>query len=65
MIEVDGRKRPWREGMTVADLLAEMENGDRYAVVRVNQAYISRPDFACRIIPDDADVYLIPLIAGG
>lgn len=65
MITVDGHNRPWFEGMTVADLLADMEKGDRYAVVRVNQAYVSRPDFDRRIIPDKADIFLLPLIAGG
>lgn len=65
MIVVDGCRRPWYEGMTVADLLADLENGDRYAVVRVNQSYVSRPDFDHRTIPDHAEVYLVPLIAGG
>ena len=65
MIVVDGRRRPWYEGMTVADLLADLEHGDRYAVVRVNQTYVSRPDFKNRAIPDDAEIYLLPLIAGG
>lgn len=65
MIELDGHKRPWYEGMTVADLLADLANGDRYAVVRVNQTYVARPDFDRRTIPDNAQIYLIPLIAGG
>ena len=65
MITVDGRDHPWVEGMTVADLLAQLDNGDRYAVVRINQAYVSRPDFERRTIPEKAEIYLLPLIAGG
>jgi sulfur carrier protein ThiS len=51
--------------MTVADLLADIEDGDRYAVVRVDEAYVSRPNFAIHRIPDGAQIYLVPMIAGG
>ena len=65
MIIVGDEKRPWLEGMTVADLLADLEDGDSYAVVRVDDEYISRPNFGKTIVPDGAQVYLIPMIAGG
>ena len=65
MIIVGDEKRPWSEGMTVADLLADLEDGDSYAVVRVDDEYISRPNFGKTIVPDGAQVYLIPMIAGG
>ncbi|MCK7504188.1 MAG: hypothetical protein MZV70_08865 [Desulfobacterales bacterium] len=47
MIRVAGKERPWRAGMTVADLLQEI--GDEphdCPVVRVNDHYVSRPNFA-------------------
>lgn len=65
MITVGDEQRPWSEGMTVADLLADLEDGDRYAVVRVDEAYVSRPNFAKTRIPDGAQIYLVPMIAGG
>ena len=65
MIRVAGRDHPWREGMTVADLLAERGETQDYPVVRVNDHYISRPNFAATPIPDKAEVFLIPMIAGG
>ena len=65
MIIVGDEKRPWSKGMTVADLLADLEDGDSYAVVRVDDEYISRPNFGKTIVPDGAQVYLIPMIAGG
>jgi thiamine biosynthesis protein ThiS len=65
VIIVGDEKRPWSEGMTVADLLADLEDGDSYAVVRVDDEYISRPNFGKTIVPDGAQVYLIPMIAGG
>lgn len=65
MIRVSGKQLHWRQGMTIADLLEEMEDTNPYAVVRVNDKYVSRPDFEETIIPDDAEVLLIPMIAGG
>ena len=65
MITVGEREWPWSEGMTVADILAALEKGDQYAVVRVNDQYISRPNFGKTQVPDGAQIFLIPMIAGG
>ena len=65
MIRVNGKMRPWREGMTVVDLLETVNNAHLYAVVRINGETVSRPHFADTRIPDQAEVYLIPMIAGG
>ena len=65
MIRVNGKMRPWREGMTVVDLLETVKNAHLYAVVRINGETVSRPHFADTRIPDQAEVYLIPMIAGG
>ncbi len=65
MIRLDDREIPWRSGMTVADLLESVEKAERYAVVRVNGHYVSRPHFAATRIPDEAEIRLIPMIAGG
>ena len=66
MIRVAGKERPWREGMTVADVLREL-GGESAAcpVVRVNDRYVSRPNFDQASIPDNAQIFLIPMIAGG
>jgi sulfur carrier protein ThiS len=65
MIRVDGQERPWRAGLTVADLLAEIVDARDCPVVRVNEHYVSRPNFATTPIPDRAEIFLIPMIAGG
>jgi sulfur carrier protein ThiS len=65
MIRVAGADYPWHEGMTVADLLAERNDGQDYPVVRVKNHYISRLNFARTTIPDNVEVFLIPMIAGG
>jgi sulfur carrier protein ThiS len=65
MIRVADETLPWYEGMTVADLLRDMGETHPYPVVRINNRYISRPNFTSTAIPDEAVVYLIPMIAGG
>ncbi len=65
MIRVAGREHPWRTGMTVADLLRETEDAHDCPVVRVNDHYISRPNYETTPIPDEADVFFITMIAGG
>ena len=65
MIEVNGRLVAWHKGMTITDLLNEIKDTHPYAVVRIGNKYVSRPNFDKTIIPDDAEVFLIPMIAGG
>ena len=65
MIRVAGKNHPWRAGMTVADLLRENEEAHDCPVVRINDHYVSRPNFETTPVPDDADVFFIPMIAGG
>ena len=65
MIKVSDQTVAWHEGMTISDLLHEIDDPHPYAVVRVNENYVSRPNFNKTTIPDDSQVFLIPMIAGG
>ena len=65
MIQVAGKQMEWQEGMTVSDLLDVLADPHPYAVVRINEQYVTQPNFAHTIIPDNAEVYLIPMVAGG
>jgi thiamine biosynthesis protein ThiS len=65
MVRVGGKEHAWWEGMTVADLLKELNDPYPYVVARINGSVISRPDFERTPIPDGAEVFLIPMIAGG
>lgn len=65
MIRVNGKQHPWREGMTVADLLEDLQDPQHYAVVRIDTRHVSKPHFENTLIPDDSDVFLLPMIAGG
>lgn len=65
MITVNGKSQFWYEGMTVKDLLEDLEDSHHYAVIRVNDKHVSRPYFEKTLIPDNSKVFLISLIAGG
>ena len=65
MIEVAGQQMAWQEGMTVLDLLEALKDPHPYAVVRINEQYVTQPNFEHTLIPDEAEVFLIPMIAGG
>ena len=65
MITVSGKKLAWREGMTIADLLDDLGDSHPYAVVRINETYVTRPNFEKATVPDNSEVFLIPMVAGG
>ena len=66
MIEVNGRHEvAWREGMTVADLLEEMNYTYHEIIVRVDGELVPKDAYDTTTVPDGADVKAIHLIAGG
>lgn len=65
MITVGEEKIPWQAGMTVAQVLEALNDGHSYAVVRINGKLVSRPNFENTPVPDNAQIILIPMIAGG
>ena len=65
MIKVSDKELTWHEGMTIADLLKEINDPHPYAAVRINNKYIMRPNFDTTTIPDNVEVFLIQMIAGG
>ena len=65
MIKIKGKDFPWREGMTVSDLLNDLNDSYTYIVVRINQKQVSRPNFDKTLIPDNSEVFLVPMVAGG
>ena len=65
VIEINGRKVAWHEGMTISDLLGEIKDTHPYPVVRIDDRYVSRPNFDKTTVPDNSEIFLIPMIAGG
>jgi thiamine biosynthesis protein ThiS len=65
MVKAGDKEFQWQEGMTISDILQKLEDSYPYAVARVNDRLISRPDFHNVTIPDGSEIFLLPLIAGG
>ncbi len=65
MIEVDDKPVHWHQGMTIADLLEQMDDVRLCSVVRLNGRLVSSPKFHETLIPKDAVIRLLPLVAGG
>jgi thiamine biosynthesis protein ThiS len=65
MITANGKKIPWREGMTVADLLKDLDDSYTYVLVRINDKQVSRPNFDKTVISDNSEIFLVPMVAGG
>jgi thiamine biosynthesis protein ThiS len=65
VVKVGGKSIPWHEKMTVDDLLNDLNDPYNYAVVRINNKYISRPNFKKTLVPDNSELFLIPMISGG
>jgi sulfur carrier protein len=65
MITVDGEPYIWRADLTLADLMAKVDPEKKIAVVRMGARLVSRPNYAVTVVPDNAEVRLIPMVAGG
>lgn len=65
MVRAGDRELQWQEDMTISDVLQKLEDPYPYAAARVNGRLVSRPDFHRVTVPDGAEVFLLPLIAGG
>ena len=65
MVRIGGKEIAWREGVTVADLLKELGDPYPYAVARIGDRLVSRPDFDKATVPDGSEIFLLPLVSGG
>lgn len=66
MIQVNDRHEvPWREGMTVADVLKEMNYTYHEIIIKVDGELVPKEAHDTTTVPDGADVKAIHLIAGG
>jgi len=55
----------WEEGLTVSTLLERFRYTFPHIIVKVDDEVVPREEYPTRTIPDDADVWVIHLIAGG
>ncbi len=66
MITLNKRERlEWRAGLTIKELLEEKTFTYPHIIVSINGTVIRHDAYAETLIPDEADVRVIHLIAGG
>ena len=66
MITINQRERiEWTPDMTVRDVLERMNYTYPEVVIRVNGEVVMNEEYDSYTIPDEADVRIIHLIAGG
>ncbi len=64
-IQVNGEMREWRSGVTVADLLRDLEIGADRVAVEVNLQIVDRAKFADHRLRDGDRVEILSFIGGG
>jgi sulfur carrier protein len=66
MIRVNNRYEiAWEEGLTISDLLDQLNFTFPHIIVSVNGEIVDKVDYPTHVVPDGADVRVIHLIAGG
>ncbi len=65
MVTIGKDKITWKEGLTIAQVLAALDDDYEYAVVRINGKPVSKPNFENTLVADNSEIIPIPMIAGG
>jgi sulfur carrier protein len=65
MITAKGKKLDWHEGLTVREVLDTLGYNFPSVLVRVNGGIVKRKEWDNSIVPDEADVEVRPIVAGG
>ena len=65
MIVVNEEERPHQEGMTVQQLLEELDPRQPLVAVKLNGQSVRRAEWSQRRIEDGDEVIVLPVFAGG
>ncbi len=65
MIRVNGENLEWRNGMTVRDVLRQMNYTFPLLIVRIDGRLVSRSDYDTTEVPDGTSMDAIHMISGG
>ena len=65
MISTKGKQLEWHEGLTVRDVLDTLGYNFPSVLVRLNGTIVRRKDWDSTVVPDEADVEVRPIVAGG
>ncbi len=64
-ITVNGNPLPWREGMTVRDVLTDMNYTFRMLVIKIDGNLVKKADWDETKVPNGSDISVYHLISGG
>ena len=64
-LTVNGEEHPWRQGLTVAELLAEKVFTFPMKIVYVNTQLVKKPAYATTQLADGDAVEVVHLTGGG
>jgi thiamine biosynthesis protein ThiS len=65
MITAKGKRLEWHEGLTVRDVLDMLGYNFPSVLVRVNGNIVRRKSWEATVVPDEAEVEVRPIVAGG
>ena len=65
MIKLNNRDFPWENNLTIEKLLEIKRYTFPKIIVKINETYIPKNDYATTLIHDNDDVKVIHLLAGG
>ncbi|HEC89574.1 MAG TPA: sulfur carrier protein ThiS [Thermoplasmatales archaeon] len=65
MITVNNKDIEWIEGETVEKLLKRLKYVFPVVIVKINGEIIPMKKYSTTIIPDNAEIDIIPMISGG
>ena len=65
MITVGDKALPWREGLTLADVVRELDLPEGYAYASLNGKFVWKKEWETTTVPDRAKIRFHGIIAGG
>ena len=65
MITLNTREYPWKEGMTVSQLLSESNYVYKRITVKINGKFVSEAEWSVTTIKDGDVIEALHLMAGG
>ncbi len=64
-VTVNGRAVEWEDQMTIQRLLEKMEFNHRLFIVKMNDDIIKKELYSTLIVPENAHLTILRLVAGG
>jgi len=65
MITAKGKRLEWHQGLTVRDILDTLGYNYPSVLVRVNGTIVRRKVWDGTVVPDEAEIEVRPIVAGG